>query len=217
MLCKFPIPGIFFICLISSLASSNNSLSFISPDLIFSSSFEPTFLTKPNSFVGFLIRFLNTSLTEPAFSLLIFKSAAVSSAISRASFPSFPFIIFVTCSCISVGLGKSSKLICSLVSLFSVSSPFSEVLSSPNKSCICEIVSSIFVLNSSSFMASNSFALSPKVSPSEILDTIVKSTSCKYFQIVSRVLSLIFSFHKALNLIPGKNSQSSFSNSEVFW
>ena len=30
--------------------------------------------------------------------------------------------------------------------------------------------------------------------------------NCKYFQIISLVLSVIFKFHKCLNTIPGKNS-----------
>ena len=72
--------------------------------------------------------------------------------------------------------------------------------------CIPSKVSSNFCLSSSSLIASNNFAVSPK---SELLCTVPiteNKISCKYFQMVSLVLSLISRFQSCLNTIPGKNS-----------
>ena len=67
------------------------------------------------------------------------------------------------------------------------------------------IVSSNLFFNSSSLIASKSFAVSPKESLSEIFVIIEKRISCKYFQIVSRVLFEISGvFHTSLKLISGK-------------
>ena len=87
----------------------------------------------------------------------------------------------------------------------------SPVLSPPpppppiKRSCIFLIVSSNLFFNSSSLIASNSLAVSPNESLSEIFVIIEKRISCKYFQIVSRVLLEISGvFHTSLKSISGK-------------
>ena len=75
-----------------------------------------------------------------------------------------------------------------------------------NKFCIPSKVSSNFFLSSSSFISSNNLAVSPN---SEVLRTepiTENNINCKYFHIVSFVLSLILSIHNCLKTIPGKNS-----------
>ena len=55
-------------------------------------------------------------------------------------------------------------------------------------------------------MASNNFAVSPKDSSEVIFETIQNNISCRYFQIVAFVVSVISLFHNSVKLIPGNNS-----------
>ena len=82
--------------------------------------------------------------------------SAVSSAISEARLPNLPFNRPLICSCIFSLSG--------ILKSFPLKSPFSlNILSlSLKKSPISAIDSSIFFLNSSSFIASNNFSLFPK-------------------------------------------------------
>ena len=57
-----------------------------------------------------------------------------------------------------------------------------------------------------SLIDSNNLAVSPNADWSFTQPIIDNKINCKYFQMVSFVLSLISQFHKYLKLTPGKNS-----------
>ena len=96
--CISPIPGIDCILFKRSMPSLISSLSFSSPDLIFSSILSPIFFTIPIILPGFLKSFWNTSFASLVSSKSKFRSFAVSSANSIANLPSLPPIMLLICS-----------------------------------------------------------------------------------------------------------------------
>ena len=68
------------------------------------------------------------------------------------------------------------------------------------------MVSSILDLNSSSFISSNNFAVSPNDEEFSVSGIIENNISCKYFQKIFFVFSLIFCLYKTEKSIPGSNS-----------